>query len=312
MTRKKILGVFLLSLLLGSLPLQGQGAIFKKDILVEPGEVQDNLISFGGEILVKGKVNESVINFGGTIIIEGYVGDSVVGFGTEIVLGSSAVVKGDVVSIGGTLDKRPGAVIDGDTVFFSVSDEFGRFLKGGLTGIFGISLLPLLLILKLITLFIWFLLAIITVALFPRQISFASQQVRTSFWPVFGTGLLTIFIFTALVVFSVFLVFILVGIPILLALVAVGVIIKIFGRVVAFHLLGRGLYRAVGRREPSALVAVLLGLVIFGFVGFIPIIGSLFAFVLSIIGWGVAVRTKLGTVENWFRKKVEVKAADQA
>ena len=38
-------------------------------------------------------------------------------------------------------------------------------------------------------------------------------------------------------------------------------------------------------------------------IGFIPFFGFLFALVLNIIGWGVVIRTKFGTKENWFRKK---------
>ncbi len=303
MMNKKIFCLSILFLLIGLLPLHGQGIIFKKDIVVEEGEVQDNVISWGGEILVKGTVTENVINFGGIIIIEGEVGEAVVGFGSEIRLVSTAKVEGDVLSLGGTLDREPGAIIEGDTVFFSTSEEVTRFLRDGLVGIFGISLLPILVIFKLITLFIWFILAITLAAILPKQISFASNQIRTSFWPVSGIGLLSIIIFTGLVVFSVFLSFILIGIPILLALIAIGVIIKIFGRVVVFHFLGDSICRAFGGKQPSSLLAVILGLLIFGLIGFIPIIGSLFSFVLSIIGWGVVIRTKFGTMENWFRKK---------
>lgn len=292
-----------LFLFLGLIPLQGQGIIFKKDIIVEEDEIQDNVISWGGEILIKGEVRKNVINFGGTIIIEGKVGEAVVGFGSEIRLTYTARVEGDVLSLGGTLDREKGSTIDGDTVFFSTSEEVAQFLKNGLVGIFGVSLLPLLIIFKLITLFIWFLLAIILVAIFPKPISFASRQIRTSFWPVFGIGFLSIIIFTGLIIFSVFLSFILIGIPILLALIAIGVIIKIFGRVVIFYFLGDSIYRALSRKGPSSIVAVILGLLVFGFIGFIPIFGSLFSFVLSIIGWGAVIRTKFGTVENWFRKR---------
>jgi hypothetical protein len=36
---------------------------------------------------------------------------------------------------------------------------------------------------------------------------------------------------------------------------------------------------------------------------FHPFVGFLFSQVLNIIGWGVVIRTKFGTKENWFRKK---------
>jgi len=303
MMNKKIFCLAVLLIFFGFLPLHGQGLIFKKDIVVAEDETQDNVISWGGEIRIEGNVTDSVINFGGTIIIEGNVGKTVVGFGSEIILRSTARIEGDVISLGGTLDKNPGSIIEGDTIYFSTSDEVARLLKEGFTGVFGFSLLPLLLIFRLITLVIWFILAIILVAIFPKQISFASNQIRTSFWPIFGTGILSIVIFTGLIIFSVFLCFILIGIPILLALMAVGVIIKIFGRVVIFYFLGDWIFKAFGGKQASALFSVLLGLLLFGFIGFIPIIGTLLSFVLTIIGWGVVIRTKFGSVENWFKRK---------
>lgn len=300
---KKIFCLAILFLFLCLLPLQGQGVVFKKDIVVEEGEIQDNIISWGGEIRIKGRVTDSVINFGGTIIIEGKVKKTVVGFGSDIILKSTARIEGDVLSLGGTLDKDPGAIIEGDTIYFSTSDEVSKFLKEGFAGVFGFSLLPLWIIFKLITLVIWFILAIILVAIFPKQISFASNQIRTSFWPIFGTGILSIIIFTGLIIFSAFLCFILIGIPILLALVAVGVVIKIFGRVVIFYFLGGWMFKAFGGKQASGLLAVILGLLLFGLLSFIPVIGSLFSFVLSIIGWGVVIRTRFGSVENWFKRK---------
>lgn len=300
---KKIFCLAILFLVFSLLPLQGQGFVFKKDIIVEEDEIQDNVISWGGEIRIEGTVTDSVINFGGTIIIDGKVKNTVVGFGSDIILKSTARIEGDVVSLGGTLDKDPGAIIEGDTIYFSTSDEVSKFLKEGFAGVFGFSLIPLLFIFKLITLVIWFILAIILVAIFPKQISYASDQIRTSFWPIFGTGILSIVIFTGLIIFSVFLCFILIGIPILLALIAVGIVIKIFGRVVIFYFLGDWIFKVFGGKQTSGLLAVLLGLLLFGLIGFIPILGSLFSFILSIIGWGVVIRTKFGSVENWFKRK---------
>lgn len=303
MMNKKIFCLAILFVLLGLLPLHGQGFIFKKDIVVEEGETQDNVMSWGGEIQIKGNVTDSVINFGGTIIVEGRVGETIVGFGSEIILRSTARIEGDVISLGGTLARDPGSTIEGDTIYFSTSDEVAKFLKEGMVGVLGFSLLPLMLIFKLITLVIWFILAIILVAIFPKQISFASDQIQKSFWPIFGTGILSIVIFTGLIIFSVFLSFILIGIPILLALIAVGVVIKIFGRVVVFYFMGDWIFRAFGGKKTSVLIAVFLGLFLFGLIGFIPVIGSVLSFVLSVIGWGVVIRTKFGSMENWFKRK---------
>jgi len=292
-----------LFLISGSLPLQGQQSFtLKKDIVVAEGEVQDNIVTFGGVVHVRGRVKEGVIAFGGEVIITGEVDDIVLGFGSIITLESTARIKGDVVSIGGTLNKKPGCTVGGDTVYFKTSEDINKLFEEGLKGFLSVSLIPLLLIIKLISVFMWFLIALLLAAFFPRQISYASAQIRKSFWPIFGTGFLSIIIFSGLVIFSALLCFVLIGIPILLALIIIGFIIKIFGRVVLFYFFGESLINAFGKSKVSPLLAVVLGLILVSLVSFIPVIGVLFTFVMSIIGWGVVIRTKFGTTENWFKK----------
>ena len=306
MTGKKTFPLILILLFASFVPLQGQGFIFQKDIYVAENQIEDNVMSFGGTITIKGKVEGSVISFGGIVIIEGTVEDTLLGIGSEITLKSTAIIKEDVVSIGGTLERESGAEVLGDTINFNfeTTEEVRRFLKEGLTGIFGLSWIPVFLILKLITLFIWFILAIALAAILPRQISYASSQIRTSFWPVVGTGLLSLIVFTMLFIFSALLSFILIGIPILVSLAILGVIIKIFSRVVLFYFFGESLCKAFGGKHPSPFLSVIIGFLVVSLISLIPIIGSpLFTFVLSIIGWGVVIRTKFGTTENWFQKK---------
>lgn len=299
-----VLPALCLMLLAWTLPLEGQGFILKKDIHVAEGESQDNVVTFDGTITIEGTVNENVIAFGGKIVIEGEVGKLVMGFGSEIILRDSAVIHGDVISIAGNLKKEPGVEIDGDIIDFEMEDagDFKTFARKVIFGSPGFSFMPLFLIIKAITLFLWLVGAIALISIFPRQIIYASSQIRQSFWPVFGTGLLSIIIYGFLIIFSVFLSLILIGIPIMIILVLVGFIIKLFGRVVLFFFFGESLAKALGNRNPSAVLAVILGLLVIGFIGFIPIIGPLFSFVLSIIGWGVVIRTKFGTTENWFHR----------
>jgi hypothetical protein len=276
----------------------------QKDITVAAGEVQDNVIAFGGNVVIEGRVKESVVAFGGTILVNGEVGEAVVGIGSHITLKPGAIVNGDVVSIGGILEKEPGCSIRGDTVYFKPSEIGGRLFKGGLfKGIFALPLFPIFFIIKLIGAFLMLLVTLVVAGLFPRQIVRASGEVRASFWPVFGTGLLAIVIFAGAVIFSALLCFVLIGIPILIVLIWVGIIIKLFGAVVLFFFFGESLLKAFGAKSVSAIGASLTGLVLVSLIGFIPFFGFLFALVLNIIGWGVVIRTKFGTKENWFRKK---------
>ncbi len=303
MKNKILFASVLFFLISGTLPLQSQQSLtLKKDIVVAEGEVQDNIVTFGGVVHVKGRVKEGVIAFGGEVIISGEVDDVVLGFGSTITLEPTARVRGDVASIGGTLIKKKGCIVEGDTIYFKTSEDITKLFEEGLRGFLSVSLIPLLLIIKLISVFIWFLLALLVAAFFPNQISYASAQIRKSFWPIFVTGLLTIIIFSGLIIFSALLSLVLIGIPILLALVIIGFIIKIFGRVILFYFFGESIINAFRKTKISPLLAVVLGLILVSVVSFIPFLGVLFTFIMTIIGWGAVIRTKFGTTENWFKR----------
>lgn len=303
MKNKTTLAFILLFMISGLLPLHGQQCFsVTEDIYIAEDEVQKNVVSFGGKVVIEGEVREMVIAFGCEVIISGEVGDSVVGFGSDITLKSSAVIDGDVVALGGTLEKEIGCLIGGDTISFKGFEDLADFLGEGLTG----ALIPLIIFFKLVSVFITFLLALLVTALFPRQITFASAQVRKSFWPVVGTGVLSIIIYFGLVIFATLLSFVLIGIPLLIALIIIGFIIKLFGRVFLFYFFGESLIQAFNKNSKvSAFGGMILGFIFVSFISFIPFIGGLFMFCLSIIGWGIVIRTKFGTTENWFKKKVE-------
>ncbi len=292
-------------------PLAAQHELgFKRDIFVAAGETQENVISFGGNVVIEGRVKQSVVAFGGTITVSGDVGEAVVGIGSNITLKPTAAIRGDVVSIGGVLQKDPGCSITGDTVYFKASELGSRFFKRGLfKGIFAFPLFPIFLIIKLIGIFLWFIAAIIVAAIFPKPIARAAAAVRTSFWPVFGTGLLAFIIFTGLAIFSALLCLILIGIPMIIVLFWAGLMVKVFGRIVLFYVLGESLLKAFGAKSVSAIGASLAGLLVVSFVGFIPFVGFLFTLVLSILGWGVVIRTKFGTTDHWLGHKPQPPAS---
>ena len=264
MSRNRItacLAVLAVVLLGAVAPLAARQSITaKEDIFVAAGETQDNIIAFGGNIIIEGRVRESVIVFGGSILVSGEVGEAVVGIGSHITLKPASVVKGDVVSLGGVLDKEPGCTIGGDTVYFKASEISDRLFKDGLMkGVFAFPLFPLFLVIKLIGIFLWLIAAVLS--------------------------------------------FILIGIPLAIALGAAGFIVKVFGRIVVFYFFGESLLKSLKSKDPSMIGAVLTGLLVVSFVSFIPFVGFLFTFILSVIGWGVTLRTRFGTGDSWLRKK---------
>lgn len=277
---------------------------FQRDIRVAPGETQDKIFSLGGHVLIEGTVRDDVMVIGGSITISGEAGQSVIGIGSRIIIKSTARIGEDLAVLGGTLEKEPGCTIGGDTIYFQTAELGDKFFKDDvLSSFFSMSLIPIFVIIKLVIIFLWLMVALMGAALFQKPLAFASGEIRKSFWPAFGIGLAAIIVFSALVLFAALLSIILVGIPVLLALIVAGVFIKVFGRLAVLYFLGDSALRALGSKRISALGAVLAGLLLFSLIGFIPIVGFFFGFVMNAVGWGIALRTKFGTRENWFHKK---------
>lgn len=317
MTKYKTIILALTMVLVSLLPAWGDQTGgdrigWKDTIVVTAGETRDSVSSFGGDVIVDGKVRRSVFAMGGTITVSGEVGDAVVGFGSRIVLKSTAVVKGDLVSLGGTIEKEPGFRIEGDTVYFKGPLFSDKVFKNGLWGLIFFPFWPIVLVIKMVNVFLWALAAFLAAMLIPKHLDRAAAQVRTSFWPVLGIGVLAHIVFGFLVVFAALLCLILIGVPILFVLVMAGLAIKVFGRVALFYFFGQSLAKSLKWNAPSALGASFLGLLVIEVIGFIPIIGWLFKGVLTALGWGVAVRTRFGTVDNWFKKRAPLPPPVQA
>lgn len=276
----------------------------QKEVVVGAGETQDKIFSLGGHVVVDGEVREDVMVIGGTITVSGTVGQSVVGIGSRILVKSTAVIKEDLAALGGTLEKEAGCSVAGDTIYFQTRELGDRLFRdnGFFQGLFSLSLIPVIVIFKLVVIFLWFIAALLGASLFPKPLAYAAGEIRKHFWPIFGTGLVAIMAFTMLVIFAALLSFILIGIPLALALGAAGFAVKVFGRLAVFYFLGTAVLGGHRDRTPSAMGAVLMGLVVFSVAGFVPILGFFFGLVMNAVGWGVALRTKFGSRENWFVK----------
>ncbi len=276
-----------------------------KDIHVAPGATQDKIFSLGGHVLIEGTVREDVMVIGGSITIAGEVKQSVVGIGSRVVVKPTARIGEDLAALGGTLEKEPGCSIGGDTIYFQTREIGDKlFRDGDFFGLlFAFPVIPVIVVIKLVIIFLWLFAAVLGAALFPKPVACAAGEIRKNFWPVFGTGLVALVVFLTLAIFAALLSVILIGIPIFLALIAGAFIVLLFGRLAVFHFLGRASLTALGSKRAGAMGTILCGLLVFSLAGFVPILGFFFGLIMNAVGWGVAIRTKFGSMENWFRKK---------
>lgn len=97
---------------------------FGKNVSIQPGETVSEVVVFGGSADVQGKVEGSVVVLGGSASVNSAIDEDVVAIGS-LRLGPGADVKGDAVSIGGTLDADPQAKVGGDRTSISLGGVMG-------------------------------------------------------------------------------------------------------------------------------------------------------------------------------------------
>ncbi|MHB8053759.1 MAG: hypothetical protein ACYDH3_00690 [Candidatus Aminicenantales bacterium] len=280
-----------------------------RDIHIGPEAEQQQLVAWGGTVTIEGKIRKDVLIAGGNVTISGEIGDTFIGIGTHLILKPTAVIRKDLVLFGGTLEREDGSTVKGDTVFFKAKGLKLDSPVGGFRSFFGFSLLPVILIVKIVSLFLWILFVAVVIGLFPKNVTLAAGELRRSLGPVILTGIIAAAAFTFLMIFAALLSIILIGLPILIGLAFAAIAIKVFGRVVVYYVAGQITAEAFHKSGYSPMAGAMIGLAVVSFIGFIPVLGGLFSFFLSLLAWGIALRTKFGTTGNWFRKTPPVSSA---
>lgn len=228
------------------------------DIVIEPGVEVEGAVSIGGSVRVYGQVNENVIVVGGSVF-----------------LGEDAVVRGDIVSVGGPVVKLTGAQVHGKITAIEtpwVSSVFSVFAVPELPRIHG--MLP----------FIGFLLiAVCIVALIPSTVGFISFNLEYDALKAFAWGVLgTVLILPLVFIFIISIVGI-VLIPVLLILVACAFFL---GYVAVSQLVGKKITIALKKPNKPILLETLLGVIVFSGIGLIPFFGWLVQTLAAITGFG--------------------------
>jgi len=94
--------------------LDGSLAVVGGNARIEEGAtVNGDIVLVGGNLTINGDVNGDVALIGGNLTISGNLAGEIVIVGGQAVLAETAVVNGDIATIGGTVDKQPGAEVTG-------------------------------------------------------------------------------------------------------------------------------------------------------------------------------------------------------
>lgn len=267
------------------------------------GESLDgNLVIFGGAVTLENgsTVNGDVVLLGGTIDISGTVNGSVVGIGGVVSLRPDSVVRGDLTALAASLDRDPGARVEGQ-VITGLRTPFRVWTPGRVF----LPTVPRVdvgaraawdIIWFLFRTFLWAALAVLVVMFLPGPTERVARSILAQPVLAGGVGLLTTVVAPLLLIV---LAITLILIPVSLLGVFFLAVAWFFGRIAIGLEIGRRMAMTFKQDWPPAVAAGIgtfsLTLVVDGMDSLIPCIGWIFPLLIGIIGLGGVLLTRFGT-----------------
>lgn len=262
------------------------GAAGSKEITVARGETRRTAINaFNARLAIHGKMEESVFLMGGSLLLDGEVSGDVICIGARVEIAATALVGRDLIVIGGRLDKAEQSRVNGEIYNIRTSQDLKKIAG---------SLLPLLpesgdmSFFKVVKLFFWLILSLLTLAIFPVQVGQAAAMLPEAPLRHLGRGLLALLLFVLLLFAFLLLSFILIGIPLLILLMAAYFLVLIFGRAAVFYFIGERAVRRLRLKANPALY-IFLGVAAYAVFKFIPYLGGVLLVILDLLATGVGV-----------------------
>jgi cytoskeletal protein CcmA (bactofilin family) len=256
------------------------------------GPVEDDVHSGFGDILVAGKVKGDIdAGFGDVKIespVEGDVraefgdvyvnapikGDVNVGWG-DVDLGPKAEISGNLECEGGEITGNRSAV-KGDIMARGMAIDFDESHGPSIIGFFG----------WLFAALAFTACAVLAAVVAPRPLASAASRAEESPGRSFVYGLISL---PAAFVLCVVLAVSIVGIPLLLLLVPAYLALLFCGALVAAFFVGTRVLMVTGRYRVGNALAAVVGAMILAGTTFIPVLGDLFLYALSLLGTGAII-----------------------
>ena len=136
--------------------------------------------------------------------------------------------------------------------------------------------------------------------LFPKFNQAVSKTITTSFWAALGVGLLFLIITPVIVI----------GLMITVVALPLGLLL-LFGYILYIYLVRIFVMTFIGRwaleklgKKPTEAWAFLVGLILYYFLAFIPVLGNVLSFVVLIIGLGAVLLTKKDFYKSFKQKNL--------
>ena len=269
-------------------------------VVVGPGAVaRDQVMAIGRDLELRGEARSDLVALNGDARIDGVVRGDVIVLGGDVELGPAARLSGDVFVLGGRVDAEAGAGVEGRTVAWPRAPSSLLVLaEGPVLGQTALS--GTVAALNLALLLAWLLVTLVLVTGFDSALTATAQSVLERPFRNFFAGLVA-----ALAVAVTFAVLTaaapaLVGAP-LLAVCGVAILVcKLWGTVAVFRAVGARLLPERSGLAGRPLAAALCGLLVLGVVKMAPYAGGWAWTIVTCVGIGAALDSRLGRRDPWF------------
>lgn len=243
-----------------------------ENVIVLRGATVKTAVSVGGDVTVLGKVLEDAVAIGGSVDLK-----------------DTALVGGNVVSIGGEIMTAPGAIVQGETTNIALAGfnpMVSFVVKGGL--------IKTLAIISMLSFIGFLVLVVILVAIFTPQLGLVSATVEKQLVKSLLIGILVGIIFLPIIVILAISVVGIILIPVWMVLVGTA---GLFGYVGAGHYIGKRTLYVLRLKGKSMLTETLVGVILLAVVGLIPFLGFIVKALVVCTGLGAVALSKFGTVK---------------
>ncbi len=274
--------------------------------VAEGSVARRQVIALGRDLEVRGEARSDAVAVNGSVRVSGSIGGDLIVLGGDAVLAERARVGGDVFVLGGKIAAKRGSVIGGRSVSYpTVSSAWLVLLEGPTLGLPAFS--GVVVGAKLALVAAWLLWSTLAMAITGREVLTASERLGANPMRMFLLGLggvLSLFL-TALFLSS--WAASVVGAPLLFLVVLILLFLKLWGSVAVFHAAGNWITRRLGQRfgrRWSPLNALVVGLLVLGLAKFVPVAGVWIWTVVTLLGVGTALETRLGRSNGWVETRV--------
>ena len=291
--------ISILSIFLLLMSVSGYSDQIEEKVKVYNKIVENNLVSLGKNIIINGNVEKSLIKIGGSLKLNGSVNKDVVCISAKVELGEDCTIGGDLIVIGGSLEGKNKNNIKGD--IHNINFSFKKIDTSLTSFVFNSKTINLL---KTLFLIISLIVSLIIFGIIPVRVKKAEELLCDNILRIGSLGILSVLAFVIFFLIAVVLSFMYIGIPILLILLILLICVLVFGRTVIYYSIGQKIISKLNLSIFSPAIYILIGVVIYLILNYIPVAGFIILKVLTVFELGIGV----GFI---FRKKLNLKSLSE-